>query len=210
MKFCILMWYDENISSYGNINYEINKKYCDKNNIELIRCNKRRHSNRHPAWERIPLILEYINDYDYIMWIDADAHFYIDSKNIMDLINANTSYNFIFSKDISVAINTGCFIVKNTQYSIDFLTKWGYDELLYNNNNYPYWWDNGVILDMWQQNILDIKNNCIIIDYGVLQHFYESETFPNKSFIFHLAGRSTEIRINHSSNYIKKINILND
>lgn len=31
--------------------------YCDKNNIELIRCNERRHSNRHPAWERIPLIL---------------------------------------------------------------------------------------------------------------------------------------------------------
>ena len=30
---------------------------CDKNNIELIRCNERRHSNRHPAWERIPLIL---------------------------------------------------------------------------------------------------------------------------------------------------------
>ena len=38
MKFCILMWYDENIALYGDINYKINKKYCDKNNIELIRC----------------------------------------------------------------------------------------------------------------------------------------------------------------------------
>lgn len=204
------MWYDETIASYGNINYEINKKYCDKNNIELIRCNERRYSNRHSAWERIPLILKYINEYDYVMWIDADAHFYIDSKNIMDLINTNTSSNFIFSKDISEAINTGCFIVKNIQYSIDFLTKWGYDEILYNNNSYPCWWDNGVILDMWQQNILDIKNNCIIIDYGVLQHFHEDESLPNKSFIFHLAGRSTKIRMNHSLNYIKKINILNN
>ena len=202
MKFCIVMWYDENIASYADNNYKINKEYCDKNNIELIRCNKRRHSSRHPAWERFPLILEYINNYDYIMWIDADAHFYIDSKNIMDLINTNSSYNFIFSKDISVAINTGCFIVKNTQYSIDFLTKWGYDEMLYTNNNYPYWWDNGVILDMLHQNVLDIKNNCIIIDYGVLQHFYEDEVFPDKPFIFHLAGRPTEIRINHSLNYI--------
>jgi hypothetical protein len=200
------MWYDEAISCYGNNNYEINKKYCDKNNIELIVCNKRRHGNRHPAWERIPLILEYINDYDYIMWIDADAHFYIDSNNIMDLISDNTSFDFIFSKDITVAINTGCFIVKNTQYSIDFLTKWGYDESLYNNNNYPDWWDNGVILDMLEQNILDIKNNCIIFDYGVLQHFFENESFPNKPFIFHLAGRSTEIRINHSLEYINKLN----
>ena len=208
MKFCILMWYDENINIYGDINYKINKAYCDKNNIQLFRCNKRRHSNRHPAWERIPLILEYINDYDYIMWIDADAHFYIDSENIINLINDNKNYDFIFSKDITVAINTGCFIVKNTKYSIDFLNKWGYDEKLYENNNYPYWWDNGVILDMFTLNILDIKNNCIIIDYGVLQHFNEDELFPNKPFIFHLAGRSEEIRINHSLNYAKKIHIL--
>jgi hypothetical protein len=201
------MWYDENASIYGNINYAINKAYCDKNDIQLFRCNKRRHSDRHPAWERIPLILEYMNDYDYIMWIDADAHFYIDSENIINLINDNSNYDFIFSKDITVAINTGCFIVKNTQYSIDFLKKWGYDEELYKNNNYPNWWDNGVILDMFKLNILDIKNNCIIIDYGVLQHFCENELLPKKPFIFHLAGRSKEIRINYSLNYTKKINI---
>jgi hypothetical protein len=195
------MWYDENANIYGNINYTINKAYCDKNNIQLFKSNKRRHSNRHPAWERIPLILEHINDYDYIMWIDADAHFYIDSENIINLINDNNNYDFIFSKDISVAINTGCFIVKNTKYSIDFLKKWGYDEELYKNNNYPYWWDNGVILDMFTLNILDIKNKCIIIDYGVLQHFYEDELLPNKPFIFHLAGQSKEIRIKHSLNY---------
>ena len=204
------MWYDKNANMYGDINYTINKAYCDKNNIQLFRCNKRRHSNRHPAWERIPLILEYINEYDYIMWIDADAHFYIDSENIINLINDNKNYDFIFSKDKSVEINTGCFIVKNTKYSIDFLKKWGYDEELYKNNNYPYWWDNGVILDMFTLNILDIKNNCIIIDYGVLQHFHEDELFQNKPFIFHLAGRSKEIRINHSLNYIKKIKILKD
>ena len=84
---------------------------------------------------------------------------------------------------MSVAINTGCFIVKNTKYSIDFLKKWGYDEELYKNNNYPYWWDNGVILDMFALNILDIENNCIIIDYGVLQHFIEDELFPNPFYI---------------------------
>jgi len=208
MKFCILMWYDENIASYGDINYEINKKYCDKNNIELIRCNERRHSTRHPAWERIPLILKYINDYDYVMWIDADAFFYNDANNILDIIDDNINYNFIFSNDIgNNNINTGVYIVKNSQYSIDFLTRWLYDEDLYKNNKHPYWWEQGVLIEMFNQNILDIKNNCIIIDYGVLQHFFEDETIPNKSFIFHLAGRSREIRINHSLNYIKKINI---
>jgi hypothetical protein len=202
------MWYDENIALYGDINYKINKKYCDKNNIELIRCNERRQSNRHSAWERIPLILKYINDYDYVMWIDADAFFYNDANNIVDIINDNRNYNFIFSNDIgNNNINTGVYIVKNSQYSIDFLTKWLYDEDLYKNNKHPYWWDQGVLIEMFNLNILDIKNNCIIIDYGVLQHFFEEETLPNKPFIFHLAGQSREVRIKHSLNYIKKINI---
>ena len=199
------MWYDENIASYANMNYKINKAYCDKHNIELICCKERRHGSRHPAWERIPLILKYIKDYDYVMWIDADAHFYIDSKNIVDLINENNTHNFIFSQGRKVAINTGCFIVKNTQYSIDFLTKWGYDDSLYHNNKYPYWWDNGVILDMLHANILDIqnKNNSVIIDYGIMQHCFDHELskYTNKPFIFHLAGRNSNIRYNHSINY---------
>jgi hypothetical protein len=209
MKFCILMWYDETISAYADINYKINKAYCDKNNIELIKCSERRYSNRHPAWERIPLILKHIPNYDYVMWIDADAHFYINSKNIKDYIDNinNINYNFIFSKDIKVAINTGCFIVKNTQYSIDFLTKWGYDETLYKNNKYPNFWENGVILDMYKENILDIKNNSLVIDYGVLQHFYEKELIKltPKPFIFHLAGRNSKIRYSHSLDYFTKM-----
>ena len=131
-----------------------------------------------------------------------------NDANIVDIIHENENVNFIFSNDIGNAnINSGVFIVKSTQYSIDFLTKWAYDEDLYKNNPFPCWWDQGVLIEMFNQNILDIKNNCIIIDYGVLQHFFEDETIPNKSFIFHLAGRSREIRINHSLNYIKKINI---
>jgi hypothetical protein len=205
------MWYDENIASYGNINYKINKIYCDKYNIELIKCNERRHSNRHPAWEKIPLILKYINDYDYVMWIDADAFFYNDANNIVDIINDNINYNFIFSNDVgNNNINTGLYIVKNRQYSIDFLTRWLSDEDLYNNNSSPDWWEQGVLIDMFNQNILNIKNNCIIFDYGILQHFNEGEIFPKKSFILHLAGRNSECRINNSLNYIKQNNILLD
>jgi len=208
MKICIMMWYDSNISNYGDINYKINKRYCNKYNIEIIKCDKRRHPARHPAWERIPLILQHITKYDYVMWIDADAHFYIDSKNIIDLISENEKYNIIFSKGISETINTGVFIVKNTTYSIDFLTKWGYDAELYENNSYPQWWDNGVILDMYNKNILDIKNNSVIMDYGILQHMYNKELlkFKNKPYIFHLAGRDSKFRQISSASYLNYIN----
>ena len=201
MKVCILMWYDNKISNYADINFEINKKYCEKYNIPIFKCNQRRVPQRHPAWEKIPLILEYINNYDYVIWIDSDAHFYIDSSNIIDIINENKNYDIIFSADPGVAINTGIYIVKNTNYTIEFLNKWHYDEELYKNNTVPYWWDNGVILDMLKVNCLDIKNHCKIIDYGILQHFHKNENFTNKPLILHLAGRPAGERYITSLDY---------
>lgn len=204
MRNCVIMFYDDNIKDYGDINYNINKKYCEKYNLDIIFSNEKKYENRHSAWERLPLLLENIEKYDYLIWIDADAFFYNDANNIFDIISKNMDKQFIFSNDIgNNNINTGVFIIKNSQYSIDFLNKWAYDEELYNNNPHPYWWDQGVLISMYNKNILDIQNNCIFYEYGVLQHFRNSELsqFSNKPFVFHLAGRDHNMRYIVSKNY---------
>jgi len=204
MKVGVVMFYDDNIKSYAEINYEINKKYCEKNNLEIILSNEKKYSNRHSAWERLPLLLDNISNFDYLIWIDADAFFYNDANNIIDIININNNANFIFSYGLK-NINTGIFIVKNSQYSIDFLTKWAYDEELYKNNPHPYWWENGVLMYMFDKNILDIKQNCILFEYGVLQHLDENDKLYNKTYIFHLAGRNSDIRYKLSKKYFDKL-----
>ena len=204
MRIGVLMYYDNAIREYGDITYKINKNYCNKYNLDLILSNEKMYNDRHPAWERLPLILKHIKNYDYIIWIDADAFFYTDSNNIVDIINKNINVNFIFSKDLgNTNINTGFFIVKNTQYSIDFINKWAYDEELYKNNPIQCWWDQGVFVDMYNKNILDIQNNQISYDYGVLQHFdfNELSQFQDKPFIFHLASKSNLNRKIICTNY---------
>lgn len=204
MKVCLLMFYDDAIKNYGDINYAINKKYCEKYNIDIIVSHTNKYFRRHSAWARLPLILDNIEYYDYLIWIDADAFLYNDATNIIDIIKDNIDYNFIFSNDIgNNNINTGIFIVKNSQYSIDFLKTWAYDNELYENNPYPGWWDEGVLIDMYNKNILDIKNNSVSIEYGILQHFYENElsTFAKRPLILHLAGRTNEIRLNTFKKY---------
>lgn len=199
------MFYDNEIKNYGEINYEINKRYCEKYNLQIILSNEKMYNDRHSAWERLPLLLDNILKFDYLIWIDADAFFYNDANNIVDIIHENENVNFIFSNDIGNAnINSGVFIVKSTQYSIDFLTKWAYDEELYNNNPYPNWWDQGVLIHMFNNNILNIQENSIQHDYGVLQHFYENDKL-NKTYIFHLAGQNNTIRYNISKEYFYKI-----
>jgi len=205
MKICVIMFYDEAIKNYGELNYKINKKYCEKYNLDIILSNTKKYNNRHSAWERLPLILEHISKYDYLIWIDADAFFYNDANNIIDVINKNTNVNFIFSKDIgNNNINSGIFIVKNSQYSIDFLTKWAYDEDLYKNNPVPCWWDQGVLYGMYNNNILNIQENSVRYEYGELQHFSENDK-KDKTYIFHLAGKGSHLRYQISKKYFDQL-----
>ena len=74
------MFYDDTIKNYGELTYEINKKYCEKYNLDIIVSNEKKYENRPPAWEKLPLLLEHISNYDYVIWIDADAFFYSDAK----------------------------------------------------------------------------------------------------------------------------------
>ena len=87
LKIGVFMWFDNQIKEYADINYKINKIYCDKYGYTLIKSNIRKYPERKPHWERIPLILENFDKFDYLIWIDADAHFYIDSPPITNIIN---------------------------------------------------------------------------------------------------------------------------
>ena len=73
-KICVVMWFDDNIKSYAEINYIINKKYCDKYGYDIIKSSERR-TNLEATWERVPLMIEHLHNYEYVIWIDADAFF---------------------------------------------------------------------------------------------------------------------------------------
>jgi hypothetical protein len=208
MKVAVVMFYDDAIREYGDITFQINQIYCQKHGLDLICSHDNRYINRHPAWERLPLILEHLKNYDYLVWIDADAFFYYHSTSIVEMIQSNPKAGFIFSRDIgNDNINTGIFVVKNTNYSHLFLDKWAYDEELYKTNPYPQWWDQGVLISMVQNNAIDIQNHCVSYGYGVLQHFFKHElhSYKIKPFIIHLASWSKEERILTAKLYLNMI-----
>lgn len=206
MKIGVVMFYDDKIKIYGDINHKINKKYCEKYNLTLIVSNKKKYTDRHSAWERLPLLLDNISNFDYIIWIDADAFFYYDANNITDIINDNLNTNFIFSKDLSINnnINSGIMIIKNTDYSIKFLKKWAYDEELYKKFENHYWWDQAALIYLMSKNVLNINQNSIELEYGVLQHFLKNDKLIG-TYVYHLAGTSEEIRYKTSQDYLNNL-----
>ena len=77
MNIAICMWYDNNISYYADKFKSINEKYCDTNNYSLIFSHKKYLIGKEASYQKLPFILDILTNYnyDYVMWIDADAHF---------------------------------------------------------------------------------------------------------------------------------------
>jgi hypothetical protein len=214
-KIGVFMWYDDKIKEYADINYKINKIYCEKYGYNIIKSNERLYPNRKPHWERFPLLLKYFDEYDYLIWIDADAHFYLDSPPITNIINEYPDKVIIISEDQNCKnktceVNSGIFIVKSCEEGREILNIWGYDKNLYNKmNGFLNWNDQAILYEMYRLNLLNIYEKSIIIKYGILQYFYESDKLPekkfgltNKPFIFHLASSKEHKRIKHSNNYL--------
>lgn len=232
-KICVVMWYDKNISDYADICYELNKKYCEKNGYDIIKDSTIRLPNKKPHYERIPLISKILHRYDYIIWVDSDAHFYIDSIPIKNFIEKYKDKDFIFSGDqdrkvyesvLNISkdkINTGVFIVKNTKYSLKILNMWAYDKYLFDNRvNKRAWNDQGVLRLIYQRNILHFKDHSEVVPYGILQNFVYNGVKDNtkldkvslpilkslnmsKPFIRHMPGLPTHKRIDIMKKYIK-------
>lgn len=229
-KIGIFMWYDDPLKPYADNNYKINKIYCQKYGYNLIKSNLRLCNEKKPHWERISLLLKYFNDFDYLIWIDADAHFYIDSPPITNVINTYPEKLFIFSGDTDThqtnpynnwVINSGFFIVKKSDKSRDILIKWLNDNELYTSKELSKpifgnnkWNDQSVLRLMYSKNIENIADNSIIIKYGILQHFNKDHKLSDKNFglvntpfIFHSTNGENMIfnnRINNTNKYIEK------
>lgn len=93
---------------------ENHKDYCKKYNYDYLNINT----------EKLFFdIKKYLNNYDYIFYINCDLLFFNKNIQLENIINEYKQFDLIFSKDLSGNINLNSFFVKNTNFSYDFLSK---------------------------------------------------------------------------------------
>ena len=212
-KICVLMWYDEDHKEFGDISYKINKAYCDKHGYDIIRDSQRRVAGRTPTFECLPLAAEYLTQYEYLIWVDADAYFHIDSPPIDQLLDDYSEFDIIFSQDITYHedyyppeyMNFGVFIVKNTSYSQQFLDFCGFDKNIYN----AVYQDQGtteqdIVRITYRENLAQLQKRSVVLPFGFLQNFNQESCLTakaadllskynmEKEYIFHIAGANFE------------------
>lgn len=215
-NICVVMWFDDNIKSYAEINYTINKKYCDKYGYDIIKSSERK-TNLEATWERVPLMIEHLNNYEYVIWIDADAFFLKNSPPITNVIDNHSEKLFILSNDVCAQkecdINAGFIIVKKSPISFKILHEWYTNSNIRINGPAYHILDQGTLRYMYDKNLFMLKDNSVVIQYGILQSFptFQKERLTNinaygltdRAFVAHLAGTDHSNRDIFSSNYLK-------
>lgn len=151
--------YEENIIHYGQ---QTIIKYCTKNNYKYHVEKETLVPDLPPHWTKIALLLRIANncDSDYIVWLDADIMIMNQDIKIETIIEERMNgKDFLLSRDISGEINTGVWIVRNTQYAKSVL------ELILNLPELRYrgYEDQDVFNKVYTKNLLQFQNKCTIL-----------------------------------------------
>lgn len=201
-KLGVVTWHDDGFE-YGGYFHEKNKANCDKFGHDFTTSSERKVPDLPPHWERIPMCIELLPKYDYLMWLDADAH--LLDKDVSEL-TAYTTENLLIGKDADTQeehhhINSGVFILRNTPWSFKFLEKWielgpeasgkyrAHGLKVSPKKRYKFR-DQGALRWMFLNNLENINIHALVLPYGELQHFSKPV-----SYVLHYAGPSGKRRL---------------
>ena len=107
MKIAIITFYTDNCSHYAKLSDISKKKYCEKHGYDYIVHNTP-FNRRQPNWNKIEVLLAHFDNYDMVVWMDADAIIANYDFDISTIFNDKDIY---MSKDIN-GWNNGVFALK--------------------------------------------------------------------------------------------------
>lgn len=121
----VIMWYDGDASSYGDIAAEINSHFAKANGHAFFFENRTYRSDRSAAWQKLDMLNATLRtrQYDFVLLIDSDATFVPWNAAVFGQVLAkNSDKDVIFGNNLpwSSGINTGAIIVRTTELAIAF------------------------------------------------------------------------------------------
>lgn len=108
------------IDRYAKYTTEINRLYCQKHNLHYFCYDHTLDITKTPHWSKLLALKNHIMDYDWLMWIDADAAFANHTTTIESIV-ANHSAMILMSKGRCDGWNSGVFLLRGGQESAEWL-----------------------------------------------------------------------------------------
>lgn len=162
--------------------------YCKKHGYDFLALDKFLDIERPAPWQKVRLLMDILPHYKQVFWTDADSIFINTDMQLEDIIDfeENKSLHICFD-NVSNVVNTGEFLIKNNEDSLQFLNDvWNCEYAIFHG-----WWENKAFIDLlktqkyknfariYPQRAFnsfgnpDLKNkqNCFYKDGDFLVHF---------------------------------------
>jgi hypothetical protein len=104
------------IAEPGNI---FKKRYCNHYGYDFHYTTEHIAPERHPSWSKIPFVQRLLPDYDWVVWMDADAYISIPTIRLEWFIEQAKGKPYIIGC-IGKGINHGVWMLQNCEWSREF------------------------------------------------------------------------------------------
>lgn len=209
MKIGIATLFTKNLDELKALVLPHNQEYADKHQYKL-HCFTNVLDNRPPSWSKILILMSLLSQYDWMMWIDADAIFTNFETKIGDFIISHEDSDLIIEKD-DQNINAGVFLIKNCPESFEFLAE------VYSQTPFilHQWWEQAAIIhliDYKKQkvgvHVRDSRDTAFGQARDNLQpsiNGRKNNWIANYDFVFHAAGLGMTERLSLMRRAIKMV-----
>lgn len=167
--------------------------YCQTENLV--------HNNpRDIGWEKIRIINDVIDKYDYIFYVECDAIIMNHTIKIENLVDDN--YDFIIGRGLNdppekYHVNCGSFIVKCSEWTKQFMKNL-YEKKDIINPNYPQNWAEQAAIMTELINNSEVRKHFKITHLRYLNSYYRPDTpqdnFEIGDFVLHGVGMPNTTR----------------
>ena len=133
MKIAIVTLGDKKVKPWNDVSFPNKLEYCKHHGYDFISSDHLL-DDRPPGWSKIPLLLQHLDDYDYLFWSDTDSLIVQPHIRLEDLLVPMPDLIFCMggTKGKYWTLNSGEFFVKNSSWARGFLNTVYAQEFLVN------------------------------------------------------------------------------
>jgi hypothetical protein len=198
MKIGVVTITNDHYMPVVHVTHSVNFRYCSDHGYEFHPIHIKPADWAETVWSKIPEMRAFLDRYDWLMWIDADAMVMNHRVKIEDLIEkAGEGKDLIISSDLN-GLNAGVFLLRNCEWSQLFLQFVESMRAEYLSHRYP------------EQEAMDAvikdgetRHHVAYLPQWLLNQFW-LQWIPG-DFIIHHSGGSVEDKVKGLTPFLDKV-----
>ena len=185
-KIAVVTLYTNNISELAELTNVSKRNYCKKWGYDYICETQTLDADRPPAWSKILLLKNNLDEYDWLYWIDADAIIMNLEVSLESIIDEN--YSMIVAKleseDLfgNLHLNTGSFFIKSDAKGKKLLDDI-YQQGQFTNH---LCWEQKAFIDLYLKN--KWVRDVVKVEHNSKRFNSSANVYDKGDFVFHAVG----------------------